>query len=291
MRERVSVAVKVKNSSNGEIRRFRLEEVEHEDLFTTLVSQIRTLYGSERGGRVSYVDVDGDDIAMSHTVELLEAIRCSSSMLTIVWRESSAMCEREQVDGREKEPNASSSSCMFQGRGRVEGKSEGHSIANQEQDCASSDNEEDEGLIESEEPMVRFEKKIAKIEKKIAKLKDSNKSEEKKTRKMEKLQKKLEKTKAKREETTKRLGSRRQEELQKRLRKLRAAKLRNETKQQRIGIILTTMERSVGSSNREKKIETLKEQLRKLEERHALIISAEEKVEVLLDESLRSLKE
>ena len=290
--ECVNVAVKVKSTSDGLIRRFRLVEVPGEDLFGTLMSQLRVLFGDKTTGRVTYVDCDGDVILIMSTAELLEAIRLAPSLLTIQWKEE--RCETKKAsDVSMKQEDESHPECeeksgkLGHGRGFGRGRgcrgrgrmwTEGEARWEGEVDCAK-----------------RFEKKKQRIEEKLLILKERDDPEGKWARKIEKLQKKLDFLELKKEFVMKKKEERascgqlkknlrKQECLQHRLSNIREAKVRVEKKQEEVRMRLNQLEAGDGLGNREVKMERLREHLAKLEQRHGFLIAREREVEGLLEE-------
>lgn len=291
----VNVSVKVRTTPDGPIRRFRLVQVEGEDLFETLMSQLRSLFTFEMRGQVSYIDADGDQIVVSSTPELLEAIRLSQSVLTFYWKEieekkscengSMVVCKNLEEEEEELRPG--------QGRGRGRGRG-GWRGRGQHRIGVGRVGNENECLWNSSNWDERFDRKRERIEEKINILREKDDPEGKWAGKLEKLERKLEFLELKKEYVTKKKQEkaacgdmkkemRKQFCLQKRLSNIREAKVRIERKQQEIRIRLERVCSGDGIPNVEKRKEHLSEHLNKLEERYAMLLSREQEVENLLN--------
>jgi len=292
--DRVDMSVKVKTSSDGVTRRFRLMEVTDEDLFGTLMSQLHVLYGNERKGQVTYVDCDGDVIVVSSTAELMEAIRLTPSLLTIHWKEEAGKLNgNEQVilnQDQEERPTFSAPPGCGRGRGRGFGRG---------RRCHGRGRRR----FENERPFLertewigrRFEKKKEKIEEKMAILKGKDDDAEGKWKlKLEKLERKLNSLDLKKEYIMKKKqerayfgefkkSMRKTHCLQKRLSNIREAKMRIERKQEEIRMRLGRLETDDGLGTREKRMEHLREHVEKLEQRYSFLLSREREVEEMLE--------
>ena len=293
-RSRVSVAVKVKTSSDGEVRRFRLEEEDNKDLFDTLVSRIRSLLGSERSGRVSYVDGDGDVVVMESTEEVLEAIRLSPSVLTILWRDDEIGREK---GGQVTHPHPSCSSSSYSSSSfassssyNPQGYVDSHQMHQQLMTSSSDDDDDDSDNSEKEESggkgnakeMERFEKKKAKIEAKMAKLREKEK-DERGEKKMAKLQRKLDLLEKMRENPKKRKGVKESDSnvsmkisLENQLSRVQKKKTKNDKK---IHKFREQLKELYEAPNKGTQVDRLREKLADLEDRQNCLIAQEREVE------------